>query len=324
MALPLLMIVVGLILLVWSAGIFVDGAAMISKYMGVPPLLIGMLVIGFGTSAPELAVSAISALQNNPGVALGNAYGSNIANIGLILGITAIIKPIAVESNILKRELPILFGVTMLALLLILDGEFSRLDALVQLLTFAGVMVWMARQTMRQKQDSLEREINAELEEKAVSRDQALIWLLAGLLLLIGSSRALVWGAVALAQNLGVSDLIIGLTVIAVGTSLPELASAIAAARKGQDDLALGNILGSNLFNTLMVVGLAGAIQPMSIPREILHRDWPLMAALTASMFLLGAGGNQQPSSIRRTHGLTLLAIYFAYTAYLIHSVTVA
>lgn len=318
------MIVVGLILLVWSAGIFVDGAAMISKYMGVPPLLIGMLVIGFGTSAPELAVSAISALQNNPGVALGNAYGSNIANIGLILGITAIIKPIAVESNILKRELPILFGVTMLALLLILDGEFSRLDALVQLLTFAGVMVWMARQTMRQKQDSLEREINAELEEKAVSRDQALIWLLAGLLLLIGSSRALVWGAVALAQNLGVSDLIIGLTVIAVGTSLPELASAIAAARKGQDDLALGNILGSNLFNTLMVVGLAGAIQPMSIPREILHRDWPLMAALTASMFLLGAGGNQQPSSIRRTHGLTLLAIYFAYTAYLIHSVTVA
>ena len=320
MALPLLMIVLGLIVLVWSADLFVDGAAVMARYLGMPPLLIGMVVIGFGTSAPELAVSAISALQGNPGIALGNAYGSNITNIALILGMAALIKPIVVHSQVIKKELPLLFLVTVFVLVQILDGELSRLDAILQLLVFGGVMFWMVRQGMAESQnaDSLALEVTEELDEHIVSRDQALVWLISGLLFLMLSSRVLVWGAVSIARDLGVSDLIIGLTVVAVGTSLPELASSIIAARKGEDDLALGNILGSNFFNTLAVVGLAGVIHPLSIPPEIVQRDWPLMALLTASLFVFGRGGKGR---INRLEGGVLVSVYVAYSCYLISTV---
>jgi len=320
MALPLLMIVLGLIVLVWSADLFVDGAAVISRYLGMPPLLIGMLVIGFGTSAPELAVSALSALQGNPGIALGNAYGSNITNIALILGVAALIKPIAVHSQVLKKELPILLVVTILSLVLIIDGELSKIDAMIELLVFVLVMGWMVRQSFKQQSDILAEEVAEELEELSISKDQALIWLITGLLLLMLSSRVLVWGAVSTAQQLGVSDLVIGLTIVAVGTSLPELASSVIAARKGEDDLAIGNILGSNFFNTLAVVGLAGSIHPMAIPQEIIWRDWPVMALLTASLFVFGYGFKSRQSYISRKEGAVLLVVYGAYTVYLINS----
>lgn len=320
MALPLLMIVLGLIVLVWSADLFVEGAAALAVFLGMPPLLVGMVVIGFGTSAPELTVSALSAWQGNPGIALGNAYGSNITNIALILGSVALINPIVVHSKILKKELPVLFAATLLVLGLIFDGELSRLDAVIHLGVFGLIMAWIIKEGLRNKTDALEREVSYELAEHPISRDQALMQLLAGLAFLVLSSRVLVWGAVSIAHDLGVSDLIIGLTVVAVGTSLPELASSVVAACKGENDLALGNILGSNLFNTLAVVGLAGAIEPMKIPAEIIYRDWPLMAALTASLFVVSYK-RKELGRINRIEGGGLLAIYIAYTLYLINTI---
>lgn len=324
MALPLLMIVIGLIVLVWSADLFVEGAAAIARILGMSPLLIGMVVIGFGTSAPELTVSALSAWQGNPGIALGNAYGSNIANIALILGTVALISPIVVHSQVIRKELPVLFAVTLIVMAQIFDGELSRLDAMTQLGGLFLVMAWMVKAGMNQKTDALEQEVEDELEEHAMSINQAVIWLIAGLVLLVISSRILVWGAVTIAQDLGVSDLVIGLTIVAVGTSLPELASSIVAARKGEHDLALGNVIGSNLFNTLAVVGLAGVIHPMAIPLEIVNRDWPLMALLTASLFALGYARNGEQGHINRLEGGALLAVYIAYTLYLIETVVSA
>lgn len=327
MALPLLMIVIGLIVLVWSADIFVEGAAAIARFLGMSPLLIGMVVIGFGTSAPELTVSALSAWQGNPGIALGNAYGSNITNIALILGAVALISPVVVHSQIIKNELPVLFAVTLFVIGQIYDGELSRSDAALELVAFIGVMTWMIRQGLSknaQNDDTLGEEMADELREHAMSLAQSVIWLVGGLLFLMISSRLLVWGAVSIAKDLGVSDLIIGLTVVAIGTSLPELASSIAAARKGEHDLALGNIIGSNLFNTLAVVGLAGVIHPMSIPSEIVNRDWPLMALLTLSLFALGYAGKREKGRINRLEGGILLAVYAIYTVYLINTVVSA
>ena len=321
MALPILMIVLGLIILIWSADLFVEGAAAIARHLGMPPLLIGMVVVGFGTSAPELSVSALSAWQGNPGIALGNAYGSNITNIALILGITALISPIAVHSQVIKKELPILFLVTLMAFAQLYDGEFSRMDAVVTLVVFVGVMTWMTLQSMKQhRADSFEQEIESELDAHAMSAFKAWACLIVGMLLLVASSRMLVWGAVSIATDLGVSDLIIGLTIVAIGTSLPELASSVAAARKGEHDLAVGNIIGSNLFNTLAVVGLAGAIHPMNIPAEIISRDWPLMAILTLALFVMGYARNGN-GRINRLKGSVLIATYTGYTLYLISTV---
>ncbi len=320
MALPLLMILIGLIILVWSADLFVEGAAAIARHLGMPPLLIGMVVVGFGTSAPELSVSALSALQGNPGIALGNAYGSNITNIALILGVTALISPIVVHSQIIKKELPILFAVTLMALGQLYDGDLSRMDALIDLVVLAAVMSWMTMQSLKKSNDEFVIEITSELDEHAMSSAQAWIWLISGLILLVVSSRLLVWGAVSIARDMGVSDLIIGLTVVAVGTSLPELASSVMAARKGEHDLAVGNVIGSNLFNTLAVVGVAGAIHPMDIPAEIIHRDWPLMAALTLALFALSYASNHTNGRINRLEGGALLATFVGYTVYLINT----
>jgi len=317
MFLPLLAIALGLALLVWSAGKFVEGSAVTAGHFGMPPLLIGMVVVGFGTSAPEMVVSALAATQGNPGLALGNAYGSNITNIALILGITAIISPIAVHSTVMRKELPILAAVTALAAWQLWDGELTLVDALVLLGVFAVLLGWSIYQGMTAKSDALAAEISAELEIRPMPLRAAVGWLVAGLLLLILSSRVLVWGAVDIAQAFGVSDLIIGLTIVAVGTSLPELASSIAAARKGEHDIALGNILGSNLFNTLAVVGIAGVISPMQIAPEILSRDILVMAALTLSLFVIGYGF-RGPGRINRIEGSLLLACFVGYTAYLV------
>ncbi|MGR8930665.1 MAG: calcium/sodium antiporter [Gammaproteobacteria bacterium] len=324
MVLPLFAVLLGLIILVFSADWFVEGAAAIARHLGMSPLLIGMVIIGFGTSAPELSVSALSALQGNPGIALGNGYGSNITNIGLILGITALMSPIAVQSQILRKELPILFVVTLFIFTQLYDGQLSRSDAILDLFVFVGVMIWMTIQGVQKPDsDEFEREVEAELDQHAMSQTKAWVWLIGGIVLLVVSSRMLVWGAVSIAQDMGVSDLIIGLTIVAIGTSLPELASSIAAARKGEHDLAVGNIIGSNLFNTLAVVGLAGVIRPMPIPGEVLHRDWPVMAILTLVLFAMGydRDGN---GSINRLEGGLLIAAYIGYTLYLINTIASA
>jgi cation:H+ antiporter len=320
MVLAVLSVIFGLALLVWSADRFVEGSASAARHFSVPPLLIGMVVIGFGTSAPEIAVSVLAALQGNPGLALGNAYGSNITNIALILGVTALINPIAVHSQVLRKELPILSLVTALAAWQIRDGEITRFDALVLLIVFSGLMAWTLWQGLRKKEDVLGDEIEQKLEAGAMPIRRAILWLVLGLFFLLVSSRILVWGAVKIAHGFGISDLIIGLTIVAVGTSLPELASSIIATRKGEHDIALGNVLGSNLFNTLAVVGIAGVLHPMALGPEVFYRDMLVMAALTLSLFVIGYGF-RGPGRIHRIEGAVLLASYVGYTAYLVSTV---
>jgi cation:H+ antiporter len=320
MSLAIAAVIFGLILLVWSADKFVEGAAVTARHFGMPALLIGMVIVGFGTSAPEMVVSALASSQGNPGIALGNAYGSNITNIALILGITALISPIAVHSQVLRKELPILTIITFAAAWQLWDGNLSRTDAVVLLLIFAVLMGWTIWQGMQKKTDEFGTEVVQELEQHQMPLKRAVIWLIVGLLLLILSSRVLVWGAVEIAVALGVSDLIIGLTIVAIGTSLPELASSVIAARKGEHDIAIGNIIGSNLFNTLAVVGIAGTIAPMAVSPELLYRDVMTMIVLTLSLFIFGYGFRGQ-GRINRIEGGILLAAYVAYTTYLITTV---
>ncbi len=321
MLLALLAIIAGLVLLVWSADRFVDGAAATAVHLGMPPLLIGMVIIGFGTSAPELAVSAIAATDGNPGLALGNAYGSNITNIALIIGLVALISPITVHSQILRKELPILLGITLLAGWQLLDGELTRMDGWILLGAFAVIMGWSIIQGIRGKDDSLGSEAETEVSAGGMSLRLALLWIVVGLVLLLVSSRMLVWGAVYVAQFLGISDLIIGLTIVAIGTSLPELAAGIASVRKNEHDLILGNILGSGIFNTLAVVGLAAVIEPVVAESAILYRDWTVMMAVTVGLFLMGYGIFGGKRLIRRWEGGLLLVVYLCYTGYLASTV---
>lgn len=321
MMLAIAALIAGLVLLVWSADRFVEGSASTARHFGMPPLLIGMVIVGFGTSAPEMVVSALASIDGNAGIALGNAYGSNICNIALILGVSALINPIMVHSTVLRKELPILTLITILTVGLLTDLNLSRFDAAVLLLVFGGLMAWTMVQGLKRKTDTLAKEVESETAEKEMPIKRAVFWLVAGLLLLIASSRILVWGAVEIAQIFGVSDMIIGLTIVAVGTSLPELASSVIAARKGEHDIALGNVLGSNLFNTLAVVGIAGSIHPFAVEPETLSRDMVVMGALTISLFLIGYGFRGRQGRINRLEGAALLLVYVGYTAWLISSV---
>lgn len=318
MLLPIAAIIAGLILLVWSADRFVDGSAATARYFGMPSLLIGIIIVGFGTSAPEMVVSALAATAGNPGIALGNAYGSNITNIGLILGFTALISPIAVSSQVVRKELPILLAISAMAAWQIYDGELTRLDAIILLAVFALIMGTTIYQELKKKNHApQDAQDTQDAQESSMSLPKAIMWLVLGLVLLIVSSRMLVWGAVEIAHALGISDLIIGLTIVAVGTSLPELASSIIAAIKNEHDIALGNIIGSNLFNTLAVVGIAGSIAPMEVSFEVLTRDVTVMCALTVAL-LIFALGKKGKARINRFEGALLVLSYIAYTVYLI------
>lgn len=325
MLLASLAILGGFILLVWSADRFVEGAAATARRAGMPSLLIGMVIVGFGTSAPEMVVSAMAAGDGNPGLALGNAYGSNIVNIALILGITALIAPIAVHSTIIRKELPILLGITLLSGVLIVDGSITLLDAIILLVLFFALIGWSIVSAMKNRSDAFGKEIEQEMQSHEISLNRGILWLVVGLLLLIVSSRILVWGAVTIAQSLGVSDLIIGLTIVALGTSLPELASSVIAARKGEHDIAIGNIVGSNFFNTLAVVGIAGAIMPMhALDPHVLSRDWTTMLGITLLLFAMAYGFKGRTGRINRSEGAFLLLVYVAYNIYLIMGITAA
>lgn len=323
MILPLLAIIAGFTLLVWSADRFVEGAAATARHLGMPPLLIGMVIVGFGTSAPEMVVSAMAALDGSPGLALGNAYGSNIANTGLILGATAMLIPLTVNSKIINKELPLLLAITCVTAVFFWNGDLSRTESLVLLAGFFGLIGWSIYSALHGKGDVVESEIEKELAEHDMPLGRALFWVATGLVLLILSSRLLVWGAVTIAQQLGVSDLVIGLTIVALGTSLPELAATVAAARKGEHDIAIGNVVGSNMFNLLAVVGIAGVIAPMpNIPPELLTRDWPVVIGLTLALFVFGYGFGKRHGRINRVEGALLLAAYIAYTTYLVLEIT--
>lgn len=310
----------GLGVLIWSSDRFVFGASGTAHALGMSPLLIGMLVVGFGTSAPEMIISAISALDGAPGIALGNAWGSNIANVGLILGISALVKPVRVRSSILRVELPILAGATALAATQVLNGVISQLEGLLLLFAMAAFLWWSVLTARRSgRGDPLETALadsSAEEPARGAGLRQSIIWLLLGLLLLVASSRVMVWGAVGLATAAGVSELVIGLTIIAVGTSLPELASTVAAVRRGEDDIAVGNVLGSNMFNTLAVVGIAAIIQPVTVEPVGLTRDLPVMAVMTLALFAMGFAPRGRSGSINRVEAGMLLFAYVGYTVW--------
>ncbi len=315
MLLNIIAIVVGFALLVWGAERFVLGAAAIARNLGLSPMLIGLTIVGLGTSAPEILVSAMASFQGNPGLAIGNALGSNIANIGLILGVTALIVPLTVCSNALRREYPILLAICMLVLVLMLDGELSRLDGLLLVASLVLVIVGLARIALRSRaekdRDPMETEYAAEIPE-ALSTRSAVIWFLAGLALLLFSSRILVWGAVNIAVSFGISDLVIGLTIIALGTSLPELAASITSALKGEHDIALGNVIGSNIYNLLAVLSVPGLIVPGLFAPEVLNRDLPVMIGLTLAIFVIGYGFKGS-GRINRFEGLLLVLCFAAY-----------
>ena len=311
-------IVFGFALLVWSADRFVDGAASTAKHLGMPSLLIGILIVGFGTSAPEMVVSAIAAYEGNPALALGNAIGSNIVNIALILGITAIVAPIAVNSKIVKKEIPLLLLIVLFTGYLLLDNTLTLFEGVILLAGFFALVLWSVFAAFRSRGDSFEDQMDIELNEDIMSLKVGIMWLVFGLILLIASSRLLVWGAVGVANSFGVSDLIIGLTIVALGTSLPELAASVMAARKGEHDIAIGNVVGSNMFNLLAVIGIAVIIAPMnSIPLEVLQRDWTIMLLLTIALFVMAYGFKGRNGRINRVEGTILILCYAAYNTYL-------
>lgn len=319
MLLAILAIIAGFALLVWSADKFVEGAASGASYAGMPPLLIGMLVVGFGTSAPEMVVSAMAAADGNPALALGNALGSNIVNITLILGITAVIAPVAVHSNVIRKELPVLLIITLALGVMLWGQSISRLEAWTLIGGFAMLIAWSVYSALRSKNDKAEQAVSDELVTPKLSLKLALFWLITGLILLILSSRILVWGAVEIAHQLGVSDLLIGLTIVALGTSLPELAASIVAARKGEHDIAVGNVVGSNMFNSLAVIGIAGIIEPIrNIGAEVFWRDWTSMLFVTV-LLLVAAGRPGKAQTISRREGAGLLLCYVIYNGYLVY-----
>ncbi len=321
MILALMAVLGGFGLLIWSAGRFVEGAAITAKHAGMPTLLIGMVIVGFGTSAPEMVVSAMASLDGNPNLALGNAIGSNIVNIGLILGITALIAPITVHSKIVRKELPLLLIIGIFTGVLLWDGVLTRLESLVLLAGFLGLLAWTIFTALRFRGDHLETETDQLLLVQLMPLGKSIFWLVVGLLLLVISSRILVWGAVTVAESLGISELIIGLTIVAFGTSLPELAASVIAARRGEHDIAIGNVVGSNMFNLLAVTGIAGVISPMdSFAADIITRDWTVMMLMTAVLFFM-AYGFRKEGQLSRAKGCILLIFFAGYNAWLLLSV---
>ena len=314
-----LAVIFGFVFLVWGADRFVHGAAATARNLGVSPMIIGLTIVGIGTSAPEILVSAIAAWQGNPALGVGNALGSNIANIALVLGTTALITPLVVKSETLRREYPVMFSIMLIALVLLIDGEMSRLDGVILMAGLGLMVLWMITEGRRRNHDPMEVEFEQEIPR--LSTPKALLWLAFGLVLLLASSRALVWGAVNIAHAMGISDLIIGLTVVAVGTSLPELAASVISALRKEPDIAIGNVIGSNMFNLLAVLGLPGVILPHQLEPEVLSRDFPYMIGLSIALFAM-AYGFKGDGRLNRWEGLLLLLAYFAYLGWLYYSVT--
>lgn len=305
-------IVAGLALLVWGSDRFVLGASVTAQNLGVPPILIGLTVIGVGTSAPEFMVSAAAALGGNPGVAIGNAVGSNIANIGLVAGVCALVVPVSVKSEVLRREFPLMFLVIALAWFVLNDGVLGTTDGLLLLASFAALLGFIVRTAATAKgSDPLNQELEQHIPHDMPTAT-AVLWLAAGLVLLLVSSRVIVWGAVSLARALEVSDLVIGLTVVAVGTSLPELAASLASVLKNEPDLAVGNVLGSNMFNLLPVLAAPALIAPGPVAAEVLSRDMPVMIFMSVALFLM-ASGYRGPGRINRLEGALLVAAFAGY-----------
>ncbi len=309
-------ILAGFVLLIWSADRFVIGASGIALNFGVSPLIIGLTIVGFGTSAPEMIVSAVASYEGTPNLAVGNALGSNITNIALVLGITALVTPLLVDSKILKREYPVMFMIMLLAWVLLSDGVLSFIDGIILLSSMFILMIFITILGLREKKknnsiDPLDEEFSEEIP-RGMSTAKAFLWLFIGLLFLLLSSRLLIWGAVNIAHAFHVSDLVIGLTIVAIGTSLPELAASITSTLKGEHEIAIGNVLGSNMFNLLGVLGIPGVMTGATLDPSVLNRDYPVMLALTVLLFIF-AYGFKGKGQINRIEGAILLSAYIAY-----------
>ncbi len=315
MLLAVSLLIVGLVLLVWSADKLVYGAAAIAKNVGISPLIIGMTILAMGSSAPEMMVSATAALNGKTDTAVGNVLGSNIANIALILGISALVKPLSISSGILRRELPLMIGVTLLTGVLLWDSHLGFYEGVLLFVLFAVFILAMIKisRSEKNKNDALIEEQESEIPE-GVSNKSAAMWLIIGLILLPVSANLLVDNAVVIAKYFGMSDLVIGLTIIAIGTSLPELAASLAGVLKGEDDMAVGNIIGSNVFNILAVMGLPGILHPSVLSPYAMSRDYWVMLAVSLLLVVMALGKSH---SINRIEGAVLFLCFIAYQAYL-------
>ncbi|WP_338516433.1 calcium/sodium antiporter [Alteromonas gracilis] len=316
MLLNIVIFIVGLVILSWSADRFVYGASALAKNIGISPMMIGLTIVAMGSSAPEIVVSAIASANGNMNTAVGNALGSNITNVALVLGITALVKPLIVSSITLKRELPALLIISLIAIGFMFDGELKSYEGIILLGLFIFVLAMMAWLSLQvDKEDPLVAETAGEIP-KNVSTTSAMIWIGVGLVILPLSAHFMVNSAVEIARYLGISDLIIGLTIIALGTSLPELAASIAGVLKGEDDLALGNIIGSNIFNLLAVLGMPGLIAPGMLDPDVYNRDMYVMLGLTLLLFLFSFDliGKR---TISRPNGFLLVACFIGYQFWL-------
>lgn len=314
---PILALLAGLVLLVWSADRFVLGAAATAKNFGMSPMLIGLTIVSFGTSAPEILVSLMASTSGAGDLAIGNALGSNIANIALVLGITALIAPLPVKSGVLKKELPLLLGVTVLAGILLFDLQLTRVDGVILLIALGVCLYLFSRFQKNASNDSL-----AEDEELPTMENRsAIFWLITGLVILAASSKMLVWGASEIAYSLGVSKLVVGLTIVAIGTSLPELAASVASALKNHHDIAIGNIVGSNIFNLVAVMAIPGLIAPIGMDAIVFQRDYVVMLGLTFALLAFALW--QKPPSINRFEGSILASAYAGYLV-LLYTMTVS
>ncbi|NWF39016.1 calcium/sodium antiporter [Mariprofundus sp. NF] len=304
-------LITGIALLVWGADRFVDGAASVAKNLRVPPMIIGLTIVSLGTSLPEMIVAAMAALDGNRDLGIGNVLGSNIANIALVLGVTALIIPLAVQSMTLRREMPVLMLVTFLAFALLADGVLSQIDGIILIIGLVLMMGWLTRIGMKDRHDPMIEEFTDSIPE-GMSMKSSILWFIVGLVVLIISSRMVVWGAVEIAHFFGVSDLIIGLTIVAIGTSLPELVASIAGALKGEADLAIGNVIGSNMFNLLAVLAMPALIHPGAFAPEALMRDFPIMLGFTIALLVVSLGF-KVGGKINRFEGGLLLSGFVGY-----------
>jgi len=311
----ILAILAGFAVLIWGADRFVDGAANIATNFGVSPLIVGLTIVGFGTSAPEMLVAALASFDGAPALGIGNALGSNIANIGMVLGITVLVAPLTVNSDTLRREFPMLAFVMAVSLFLVWDQHLGHVDGIILFSGFILTLFGMAYLAVRSsKSDPLEQEFEQEFSEPHMTTRQSILSFIIGLTALLIGSKALVWGATGVAYLLGVSDLIIGLTIVAIGTSLPELAATIISALKNEHDIAVGNIIGSNMYNLLAVLAMPGLIQPSNIDPSLLNRDFPFMIGLFVLLYLFARSNK---GHIGRFAGVAMLFIYIAYNGLL-------
>lgn len=322
LAIVIIKFIVGCALLAWSADRFVHGSIGIARHFGMSSLMIGILLVGFGTSFPEMVVSGLAAYHGSPGLAIGNVVGSNIANVGLCLGVTALLAPVAIQSVLLKREFPVLMLITFGVWLIFMNGELSRIEGLALLLALVGYLTWLFNALKKKsvEHDPLAEEFQEEIVKHEMKLFTAFVWWFIGLALLFVSSELLVSSATTMARWFGVSDVVIGLTIVAIGTSLPELAATVVSAMKGEPDIALGNIIGSNVFNLLAVLIFPALIAPTELSFDLIWRDYPIMFGFTLAMWLFAY---VKPNHMHIGRGKAVILL-LGYAGFLLLQVLVA